>query len=68
MTRPAARGVPRHGHLCAIAVERRARRRRDAAARALIAGRREVAACERALSRFDPQSDLSRLNRPAARG
>ena len=36
-----------------------------AARRALEAGRREVAACERALSRFDPQSDLSRLNRGA---
>ena len=30
---------------------------------ALAAARREVAACERALSRFDAHSDLSRLNR-----
>jgi FAD:protein FMN transferase len=32
------------------------------ARRALVAGRREVEACERALSRFDAYSDLSRLN------
>ena len=32
------------------------------ARRALAAGRAEVEACERALSRFDPDSDLSRLN------
>ena len=32
------------------------------AARALSAAKAEVAACERALSRFDPASDLSRLN------
>lgn len=32
---------------------------------ALAAGRREVAACEAALSRFDAASDLSRLNRNA---
>ncbi len=30
--------------------------------RALAAGRAEIEACERALSRFDPASDLSRLN------
>jgi thiamine biosynthesis lipoprotein len=36
------------------------------ARKALLAGRREVEACERALSRFDPESDLSRLN--GARG
>ncbi len=35
--------------------------------RALSAGRDEVAACERALSRFDPASDLSRLNRAGGR-
>jgi thiamine biosynthesis lipoprotein len=29
---------------------------------ALAAARTEIAACERALSRFDPESDLSRLN------
>ena len=33
------------------------------ARRALDAAEREVAACERALSRFDARSDLSRLNR-----
>jgi FAD:protein FMN transferase len=32
---------------------------------ALIAGRTEIEACECALSRFDPHSDLSRLNRLA---
>jgi thiamine biosynthesis lipoprotein len=32
---------------------------------ALAAGRVELGACERALSRFDPESDLSRLNRAA---
>lgn len=32
------------------------------ARRALAAGKAEVAACERALSRFDPESDLSRAN------
>jgi len=32
---------------------------------ALAAARREVAACETALSRFDPSSDLSRLNAAA---
>jgi FAD:protein FMN transferase len=32
------------------------------ARRAIDAAQREVAACERALSRFDPDSDLSRLN------
>lgn len=35
------------------------------AGRALAAGRAEVEACERALSRFDPSSDLSRVNRAA---
>jgi thiamine biosynthesis lipoprotein len=35
------------------------------ARRALEAARREVAACEAALSRFDSSSDLSRLNRGA---
>jgi FAD:protein FMN transferase len=35
------------------------------ASRALAAGRAEVASCERALSRFDPASDLSRLNAAA---
>jgi FAD:protein FMN transferase len=35
------------------------------ARRALLAGIAEVEACERALSRFDPATDLSRLNRAA---
>ena len=35
------------------------------ARRALDAAQAEVAACERVLSRFDPHSDLSRLNRAA---
>jgi thiamine biosynthesis lipoprotein len=35
------------------------------ARRALDAAQAEVAACERVLSRFDPNSDLSRLNRAA---
>jgi thiamine biosynthesis lipoprotein len=38
---------------------------RRRAQRALDAARAEVAACEAALSRFDPSSDLSRLNRDA---
>ena len=37
-------------------------RQRDVAGKALSAGENEVAACERVLSRFDPRSDLSRLN------
>lgn len=37
----------------------------ELASRALAAGREEVVACERALSRFDPTSDLSRLNAAA---
>jgi len=47
---------------CVVAVTAR---RSDAtrARRALTAAAREVAACERALSRFLPDSDLSRLNR-----
>ncbi len=35
--------------------------------RALLAGRAEVETCERVLSRFDPDSDLSRANRAAGR-
>ena len=50
------------GTTCAVAVSA-AQTDTEPAARALAAARREVAACERALSRFDPQSDLSRLNR-----
>jgi FAD:protein FMN transferase len=38
---------------------------RKRARRALAAAHAEVAACETALSRFDPSSDLSRLNRDA---
>jgi thiamine biosynthesis lipoprotein len=40
---------------------------RDAtsACRALAAGRAEIGACERVLTRFDPASDLSRMNRHA---
>ena len=53
------------GTLCALAASA-ALEERTSARKALIAGRREVEACERALSRFDPESDLSRLN--AARG
>jgi thiamine biosynthesis lipoprotein ApbE len=34
---------------------------------ALAAARDEVAACERELSRFDPASDLSRLNEAGGR-
>ncbi len=35
--------------------------------RALLAGQAEVETCERVLSRFDPDSDLSRANRAAGR-
>jgi FAD:protein FMN transferase len=38
---------------------------RGNALRALAAARAEVAECERVLTRFDPRSDLSRLNRAA---
>jgi len=53
------------GTSCSVAATAAARDARGAR-RALAAGRAEVAACERALSRFDRDSDLSRLN--AARG
>ncbi len=49
------------GTACAVSVTAR----RDEglqARRAMQAGRAEVVACERALSRFDPQSDLCRMN------
>ena len=49
------------GTTCAVAVTARPGQSK-AAARALAVGEAEVAACERALSRFDPHSDLSRLN------
>ena len=52
------------GTLCTVAVS--ATPADGASARrSLTAGQREVAACERALSRFDPESDLSLLNRMA---
>jgi thiamine biosynthesis lipoprotein len=52
------------GTICTVAATAE---RRDAflASGALDAARAEVAACERTLSRFDPGSDLSRLNRAA---
>jgi len=49
------------GTLCALAVSA-APDELTLGRKALIAGRREVEACERALSRFDPESDLTRLN------
>lgn len=49
------------GTACSAAVTTDARAR-PAARRALAAAQAEVVACERALSRFDPESDLSRLN------
>ena len=49
------------GTACAVAVTA-SENERLAARRALVAGSAEVEACERALSRFDPTSDLSRLN------
>jgi thiamine biosynthesis lipoprotein len=52
------------GTVCSVAVSAESRDVADARA-ALAAARREIAACERALSRFDPGSELSRLNREA---
>ena len=52
------------GTSCTVAVTAEPRGAPDAR-RALAAARVEVAACERALSRFDASSDLSRLNRAA---
>lgn len=52
------------GTACAVSVTAR-ESDRLLARRALLAGTAEVEACERALSRFDPTSDLSRLNRAA---
>ncbi len=49
------------GTTCAVGVTARPGQSK-AAARALAAGEAEVAACERALSRFDQRSDLSLLN------
>ena len=54
------------GTTCAAAVTARSHDEREAAW-ALAAARDEVAACERELSRFDPASDLSRLNAAGGR-
>ena len=54
------------GTSCALAVTVRTLDGRDAE-RALAAGRDEVEACEQALSRFRPSSDLTRLNDAAGR-
>ena len=54
------------GTSCAVAVTVRPGQR-QAAARALAAAEAEVETCERALSRFDPRSDLSRLNAASGR-
>ena len=52
------------GTTCSVAATASPRDARRAG-RALAAGRAEVDACERVLSRFDPASDLSRLNEAA---
>jgi thiamine biosynthesis lipoprotein len=49
------------GTTCAVSVTA-SREERLPARRAMDAGRAEVVGCERVLSRFDPQSDLCRLN------
>jgi thiamine biosynthesis lipoprotein len=54
------------GTSCALAVTVRTLDGREAE-QALAAGREEVEACEQALSRFRPSSDLSRLNAAAGR-
>jgi len=54
------------GTTCSAAVTARPDEERHAR-RALAAARAEVSACESALSRFDPTSDLSRLNASAGR-
>src|SRR5213078_1025694 len=54
------------GTTCAAAVTTRSNDEREAQW-ALCAARDEVAACERELSRFDPASDLSRLNAAGGR-
>ena len=54
------------GTTCAAAVAIDPRDEAGAEA-ALAAAQDEVAACERELSRFDPASDLSRLNAAAGR-
>jgi len=57
-------GVQALGTTCSIGVTARPLQLAPARA-ALAAGRAELEACERALSRFDPASDLSRANRRA---
>lgn len=52
------------GTTCSVTATSRPSEHRRAQ-RALAAARDEVVACERALSRFDPDSDLSRLNEAA---
>lgn len=52
------------GTICGVAATAGSRYVR-LARRALDAAQAEVAACERVLSRFDPRSDLARLNRAA---
>ena len=52
------------GTACTLSITARGADSRRAV-RALAAGRMEVEACENTLSRFDPASDLSRLNRAA---
>jgi thiamine biosynthesis lipoprotein len=52
------------GTTCSVSVVARVSELRSAHS-ALAAARREIDTCERALSRFDPASDLSRLNRAA---
>lgn len=54
------------GTACAAAVTMTSSSQ-PSARRALAAARSEVAACERVLSRFDPDSDLSRLNAAGGR-
>lgn len=67
MTRELQRGSFRAlGTICAVAATA-GPRDFQLARRALAAARREVAACERTLSRFDTRSDLSRLNRAGGR-
>jgi FAD:protein FMN transferase len=50
------------GTACAVAVTA-SREEHLPGRRAMDAGRAEIVACERALSRFDPHSDLQRVNR-----
>lgn len=59
--RLARRSFAAMGTSCMVGVTVRPGQSHDAR-KALTTGESEVAACERALSRFDPRSDLSRLN------